>query len=435
MGTTRRQSGFTIVELIVVIPVIAILAAIIIVSYGAWQRSIQATAVKSDLNTVAALMETERNASGSTGYPTAAPDFTPSENVLIDFSPLQQSDEYCIDGESSLDSSIQYYIYSRTKEQGPLEGTCATRPDLTPPDAPGSVGVSSNDSVTATVSWMSVADATSYTAQCATDSAFIYNPRQITVAAGSGVIDGVVTGLTASGSPFCRVKAINSKGSSAWSLTATNTGINDGLIAHWRLNGNAANAVGTADGTVSAATLTTGQNGNANSAYSFNGTSSYITIAQNAYSNPMTVSVWYKATNATTADGILVYGNVSTGNGYGGEAEFHLGQASADYRAYLNAGGCISSSMALGTVPDTGWHLITYVVGPGSSYAAYIDGVSSVSGSYGCTPDFSGYQNTFLIGRPTSASRFLDGAVDDVRIYNRALTPSEVGNLYSLGAE
>ena len=63
----RLTSGFTIVELIVVITVIGILATIGIVSYNGWQDSVTATQLKSDLQGAAAAMENYRNF--HSGYP------------------------------------------------------------------------------------------------------------------------------------------------------------------------------------------------------------------------------------------------------------------------------------------------------------------------------------------------------------------------------
>ena len=48
----------------------------------------------------------------------------------------------------------------------------------------------------------------------------------------------------------------------------------NGLVGYWGFNGNANDESGNGNnGTVNGATLTTDRNGNANSAYSFNGTS------------------------------------------------------------------------------------------------------------------------------------------------------------------
>jgi hypothetical protein len=52
--------------------------------------------------------------------------------------------------------------------------------------------------------------------------------------------------------------------------------LTNGLVAYYPFNGNADDAVGTNNGTVYGATLTTDRFGIPNSAYSFNGTSAYI---------------------------------------------------------------------------------------------------------------------------------------------------------------
>ena len=51
----------------------------------------------------------------------------------------------------------------------------------------------------------------------------------------------------------------------------------NGLVGYWPFNGNANDASGNGNnGTVNGATLTTDRNGNANSAYSFDGNNDYI---------------------------------------------------------------------------------------------------------------------------------------------------------------
>jgi hypothetical protein len=55
-----------------------------------------------------------------------------------------------------------------------------------------------------------------------------------------------------------------------------------GIVAWWPFNGNAADSSGNSNnGTVNGATLTAGQSGLANNAYSFNGSSSYIAVPTN----------------------------------------------------------------------------------------------------------------------------------------------------------
>ena len=217
----HRRDAFTIVELIVVISVIGVLSAIIIVSYNGWQTSTRTAQVKTDLNAAAAAMESAVNFTNgvSSGYPSSIPgSFVGNSDVTVTPVPMDAS-SYCLNGESDLDSNIKFYIYSKTKENGPQPNTCADRPDLTAPAAPGvgSVAIIASTGTTATVSWPSVADATSYIVQCASDPAFIYNPQQVTVAATSGTMNGTVENLTPSTTFYCRVKSINNKGTSQWS--------------------------------------------------------------------------------------------------------------------------------------------------------------------------------------------------------------------------
>ena len=89
MHTSRK--GFTIVELMVCIAVIAILACILIVGYGAWRKHVAQTEVKSDLGQAASLLRSVYNFHNT--YPTSLysdqlsddnrPSFHPSKDVTV----------------------------------------------------------------------------------------------------------------------------------------------------------------------------------------------------------------------------------------------------------------------------------------------------------------------------------------------------------------
>jgi len=121
----NKNLGFTIAELIVVIVVIGILASVTIVGYGSWKSSTLAAAVKSDLNGVVSAMEDYRNFND--GYPSTIPTtFTPSNDVSLTFFTGGTGSFYCVDGTSTKNASIQFYVSSSTKDKGALAGKCAS---------------------------------------------------------------------------------------------------------------------------------------------------------------------------------------------------------------------------------------------------------------------------------------------------------------------
>jgi len=62
---SKSQTGFTIVELLVVIVIIGILVTIGIVAYGPWRQSLNKSQLHSDLHALAATMEDARNFSNA----------------------------------------------------------------------------------------------------------------------------------------------------------------------------------------------------------------------------------------------------------------------------------------------------------------------------------------------------------------------------------
>ena len=75
INTLRKDRGFTIVELLIVIVVIAILAAITIVAYNGIQNRAKTSSAQAAGNVVVKKAEAA-NATGSVGYPAATTDFS-----------------------------------------------------------------------------------------------------------------------------------------------------------------------------------------------------------------------------------------------------------------------------------------------------------------------------------------------------------------------
>lgn len=91
----KKQKGFTIIELLVVIVVIGILASTAIFSYGNWKQRTTLNQLKSDLNGATAAMESARNF--GSGYPaTIPPSFQPSDGVTLTGGVLPGGTSFCL---------------------------------------------------------------------------------------------------------------------------------------------------------------------------------------------------------------------------------------------------------------------------------------------------------------------------------------------------
>jgi hypothetical protein len=212
--------------------------------------------------------------------------------------------------------------------------------------------------------------------------------------------------------------------------------LTDGLLVYLPFNGNADDESGNGhDGTVNGATLAPDRFGFADSAYHFNGSDNDIEIPYAADLEPsvFSISVWAKTTSPSANWNMKI---LDTSEGYGGCSHGYglRLDVSGEVLFYVDAqpycGPDSSSVFSDAIVNDGEWHHIVAVYDSSLTLSLYVDGSlqsGSSSGAYFKTG------NSLMLGRYRrgTTESFL-GSIDDLRIYDRALTEAEVAQLAML---
>ena len=232
----------------------------------------------------------------------------------------------------------------------------------------------------------------------------------------------------------------------------------DGLVAYYPFNGNANDASGNNyHGVVNGATSSTDFKGEINSAYSFDGDDDYITtstILDNVFEN-FTFSVWVKpqaTEDISWTEGSIVFASSqykqpvihpTHGQSYGDESN------SAGAGLYVGTNGLIVVEHSHDYVRNalifetslSSWNHITVVYKSnkpelylnGSFVKSFPAGNRTVFASLGDDiTDRANYSKSgFGSGFYPHLFQNFSGLIDEIIVWNRALSQNEIGNMYS----
>jgi hypothetical protein len=220
--------------------------------------------------------------------------------------------------------------------------------------------------------------------------------------------------------------------------TRNHADISSGLVAYYPLDGSSADATGGPGGTEHGVAWVSGHVGPG--AASFDG-SSHIVIPPHTQLNGFSVAAWFKAATVSRWQRIVDFGR---GPNYG-DFSFIVNHGRADNQlgitihTWENGGTSYGTyEFGSGSVPAVGeWvHAVFTYDKDGAGMKLYVNGNTTPVGSAPYNgQSFSDWPapQDWRIGKSNWASDpNFTGAIDDVRIYNRALSPSEVKELYDL---
>ncbi len=216
-------------------------------------------------------------------------------------------------------------------------------------------------------------------------------------------------------------------------VSTTFAALNDGLVAYYQFNSNANDESGNGnDGAIYGATPTTDVFGNANGAYYFDG-NDYIDVTSSPsisnFADQFTIATWINPT--TISSSMNTIARKMYQNGPEGGYVFRLwddnGQTGLSLGLYIGSGISYVNSYPL-DVPLSQW---SHVAGTydGNSMKLFLDGEEI--GSTDQSGDIWASSASLTIGKLdyNYPSEYFNGSIDEMRIYNRALAPSEVGQL------
>jgi hypothetical protein len=217
----------------------------------------------------------------------------------------------------------------------------------------------------------------------------------------------------------------------------------NGLVAWYPFNGNANDESGNGhDGIVHGATLATDRCGNPNSAYYFNGISSWITSKDTFFNNgwpAFTVQCWFNSQTYINTQGnnknqtminTIPHSGIEIGFDWGGDTAYHFWAGSDPAEANWDI-----MPWGLSAIPSeiNSWHQMLMVKTNATTYYMYIDGqydtvfhTNVIAQNYLCR---------IIIGTidPAYGPEVWWGSLDDYGIWDRALDTTEIEKLYHAG--
>ena len=222
----------------------------------------------------------------------------------------------------------------------------------------------------------------------------------------------------------------------------TNT-LNDGLVAHYEFEDNANDSSGNNNNMEQHGGVTYEQ-GVIGKALSLDGVDDYLEAIEKLPLNdfPVSISTWVKV-KGTPVSYYSIYSSDYNDNWMGKYNGFWIQVLNrVDYPNNITGvAGSGSSNRAViranNTYNDNTWSYLTVIFSASNEMSIYMNGViksTEVTNTNFTALAFRGDKDRIGSEYKSSNREYFKGLIDDLRIYNRALTQSEINELYQMGS-
>ncbi|MFN5294693.1 MAG: LamG domain-containing protein [Flavobacteriales bacterium] len=215
----------------------------------------------------------------------------------------------------------------------------------------------------------------------------------------------------------------------------------DGLVGWWPFNGNANDESGNGnDGVVNGATLSVDRFGSSNNSYNFNGASNFIVVPNVLLEGgfqSFTWSFWFLKESASSNTEAAIHDRTTINSGYKYYMNF------VDYLPGQGIQGCssnpgsssVSCAYSISNNQSNGqWNHCVFLLDATSGTASlYVNGILEVTSQFSPNSWTSELAPTYFGASPQASSdeQWFMGLLDDIAIFNRALTEQELQGLYN----
>ena len=173
-----------------------------------------------------------------------------------------------------------------------------------------------------------------------------------------------------------------------------------------------------------------GRNGKQNYSLNFDGDDDYVNCGNNTnldITDRITLSAWFNRGTLNTSSWTAILSKEMSGGGY--DLQFRTGTNDIGFQFYDNGSWRFSPEYT--TLPDVWYHVIGTF--DGSTIRLFVNGNEIGTGTV-YSGNIASSTNNLLIANNPLASRHFNGQIDEVKVFNYALSPLQIKTEYNLGA-